>query len=107
MQNVIQQISSTGFSGNFTVKVPKRADRSVLQLDAMKAAEKAKENPRIYIDFSEKILEEYLVAINAMHDESGISIGSRDALEYIAAESLIAEIVGTVVGGQRLGKPIA
>lgn len=95
------------FSGSFVVKVPKRADRCTLQMEALKAAENAKENSGPYVAFSEKILDANLVSLSVVHTESGMQFTKREDLEYMEAELLISMIVQIVVGGQKLGKQIA
>jgi hypothetical protein len=77
-----------------------------MQMSAMKSAEKAKEDPSAYFDFSEKILNENLISLDLIHIASETHITKREELEYLDSESLIALICGIVVGGEKLGKKI-
>jgi len=95
------------YSGYFVVKVPKRAERCALQMEAMKAAENAKEDSSLYVAFSEKILDANLVSLAVVHTDSGTQFTKREDLEYTEAELLISMIVQIVVGGQKLGKLMA
>ncbi len=107
MKEVIHSLSGDEFTGTATLRVPKRAERSTLQLEAMKAGEQAKDDPSVYFKFSERLLDEYVVAIDAVHIESGEAVKSRDDLFYIQAEKLISELCQVIVGGQKLGKATA
>jgi len=107
MKEIKHVVSTEEYTGSFTVKVPKRANRCSLQMEASKVAGVAKEDASGYFAFSEKVLNEYLVAIDLVHVPSGMVINNRDDLEYFELESLIAMICGIVVGGEKLGKQIA
>jgi hypothetical protein len=90
--------------GSFVVRIPARAARCSLQMEAMNVGKEAKENSAKYISFSEKLLNDHLVSIDVIHVPSGTKIASREDLEYIESETLISQICGAVIGGQRLGK---
>jgi hypothetical protein len=92
------------FSGTVVVKIPKRAERTSLQLAAMQMTADGKTDPEKYIGFSEKILNEHLISLDVVHVPSGETIKSREDLEYIEAEGLVSAICALVVGGKKLGK---
>jgi hypothetical protein len=90
------------FSGSCVVKVPKRGERASLQQQAMAAARKAEEDPTSYFDWSESILDKYLVSIDVEAGDEKIQ--NREDLYYFEAESLISFICQTAAAGVRLGK---
>ena len=92
------------FSGSFVVKVPKRAERCSLQIEAMNVGKLAKDDPTGYFKFSEELLNGHLVSIDVDHIPSGTKINERSQLEYVEAETLISLICAAVIGGQKLGK---
>lgn len=104
MREIKHLVSTEEYAGSFTVKVPRRAERCTLQMLAMKASEKAKEDPSAYFEFSEKLLNENLVTLDLVHVPSETKIEKREDLEYVESESLIAMICSIVVGGEKLGK---
>lgn len=95
------------FVGNVTLKIPKRAERSSLQLEAMEMTIDGKTDAAKYVVFSEKILDNHVVAMHVKHVPSDEAINCREDLEYIEAELLVSAICSAVIGGRKLGKPNA
>lgn len=95
------------FSGSVVLRIPKRSERTSIQLEAMEITKNGETDPEKYIIFSEKLLDQHLVSIDVKHVPSGEHIGSREDLEYTESEALVSAICSIVIGGKKLGKKTA